>query len=100
MTTLKPPRHLGKSAKALWRSIAEEIELDCAGAMMLTLLCENWQLREEARLAIAKSSPVILDRFKQEKPSPWVAVARDCTLAIQRSFRALGLDLLAPEEKK
>ena len=55
MTIFKPPRHLGKSAKALWRSIGADMDLDAAGAMMLTLLCENWQLREEARAAIAKN---------------------------------------------
>jgi phage terminase small subunit len=66
--------------------------------MMLTLLCENWQRREQARLEIGKSGAVTLDRFKQEKPSPWCAIERDCTLAIQRCFRALGLDL-APEQK-
>jgi len=98
MTTYKPPSHLDKPAKALWRSIGNDLEMDAAGAMMLTLLCENWQRREQARTEIEKLGAVTLDRFKQPKPSPWCAIERDCTLAIQRCFRALGLDL-APEAK-
>jgi P27 family predicted phage terminase small subunit len=94
--TPKPPKTLSVAAKKLWRAIAQELELDAGGFLMLNLLVEAWDRREQARQNINKTGAVLKDRFGQEKPSPWTAIERDATLSIQRSFRALGLDL---EEK-
>jgi P27 family predicted phage terminase small subunit len=91
--TPKPPKTLSAPGKRLWRAIAQEIDLDAAGCLMLSVLVEAWQRREEARAAIAKTGACLPDRWGQLKPSPWLSVERDTTLAIQRSFRALGLDL-------
>jgi len=60
---------------------------------MLDLLAQSFDRREEARAAIATGGAVVEDRFRQQKPSPWVAIERDTTLAIQRCYHALGLDL-------
>ena len=99
MTEFHPPRLLSKPAKAKWRAVANLLdELDAGAVLHVDIIAENWDLRREALRNIAEKGAVTLDRFKQEKPSPWVSIARDCALAIQRSYRSLGLDL-APEEK-
>ncbi len=89
----KPPKNLSGPAKKLWQQLADELELDAGGALMLTLLCEALDRRQQARDEIAKSGAVATDRFGQSKPSVWVAIERDSTLAVQRCFHALGLDL-------
>lgn len=77
----------------MWQKIAADIALDAGGQLMLDVLCEAWDRRQEARAAIRKSGAVVTDRFQQQKPSPWTAIERDSTLAIQRAYHALGLDL-------
>ena len=89
----QPPKHLTPAGAKLWKSIAAEIELDTAAQLLLTVLCECFDRREEARAAIAKGGAVLPDRFGQLKPSPWLAVERDSTLSLQRSWRLLGFDL-------
>jgi P27 family predicted phage terminase small subunit len=89
----KPPTGLSRGAKRLWTSIAEELDMDSAGVLVLNLLCESWDRREGARAEIAKSGAVFLDRFNQPKLSPHAAIERDATLQILRCFHALGLDL-------
>lgn len=93
MTKTKLPSTLSRPAKRLWQQLASDIALDAGGALMLTCLVEAWERREQARAEIAKSGAVYEDRFGQKKPSPWVAIERDSTLAVQRAFHALGLDL-------
>jgi P27 family predicted phage terminase small subunit len=92
-TPNKPPAALSKPAKKLWLRLSGELDLDGGGWLMLDLLCEAWDRREQARAAIVAEGAVSQDRFGQKKPSPWVAIERDSTLAIQRSYHALGLDL-------
>ena len=65
---------------------------------MLQIMVENYDRRLEARAAIAKNGAVVQDRWKQDKPSPWVAIERDATLALQRAYHALGLDLEPSEQ--
>jgi len=84
---------LSEEAAKLWKQLATEIDLEAGGAMMLTVLAQTWDRRNEARAAIAKHGAVFTDRFSQQKPSPWIAIERDATLALQRSFHSLGLDL-------
>src|SRR6516162_7797707 len=91
-----PPAGLSPEAKRLWRTIASEIELDAGAALMLDLLAESFDRRQEARREIGIKGAVVEDRFRQQKPSPWIAIERDTTLAIQRCYHALGLDLQPP----
>jgi hypothetical protein len=63
---------------------------------MLDLLAESFDRRQEARVAIATVGAVVEDRFRQLKPNPWTTIERDSTLAIQRCYHALGLDLQPP----
>jgi hypothetical protein len=92
----QPPVGLSPAAERLWREIADEIQLDSGGTLMLNLLAQSFDRREQARAALAAGGAVVEDRFRQQKPSPWLAVERDTTLTIQRCYHALGLDLQPP----
>ena len=61
-------------------------------------IVENYDRRLQARETIAKNGAVVKDRWQQDKPSPWVAIERDATLALQRAYHALGLDLEPNEQ--
>jgi phage terminase small subunit len=94
----KQPAKLSPPARKLWRQLAEELDLDGGGYLMLELLVQTYDRRLEARAAIAKAGAVVKDRWQQDKPSPWVAIERDATLALQRAYHALGLDLEPSEQ--
>jgi len=97
LKTPKPPSGLSRGAKRVWLQIADELDqVDGSAQLLLDMLAQSWDLREVSRAELAKSGPVFLDRFNQQKVSPHATVERDCTLAIIRLHHALGLDL-APE---
>jgi hypothetical protein len=97
MPAKRPPPGLSKAGRKLWTSIAEEIDLDAGAAVILTMLVEAFDRRQQARDAITKDGAVFKDRFHQAKPSPWCAIERDSGLCVQRCYHALGLDLVPPE---
>lgn len=97
---LKPPAHLSDEAKKLWKSTVENYAIDEQAAMVLQAGLEALDRREQARVAIAKDGAVMLDRWQQAKPSPWVAIERDSAATLCRCFRLLGFDLAAHGEGK
>ena len=95
--TYKPPAGLSKEAKRLWKQLAIELNLDGGGHLVLNLLAQSWDRREEARRALKQDGLIVADRFQQRKQHPAVAVERDCSLQILRCYHALGMDL-QPQE--
>jgi P27 family predicted phage terminase small subunit len=89
---LAPPEHLSDEAKALWERITEEAAIDSAAAVVLRTLCDAYDRRNEARAKIKELGAVFVDRFNNQKMSPWVAIERDTTQMIHRAFRLLGFD--------
>ena len=69
MATPKPPVHLSRAAKAWWRQVHADFELDDHHRHLLRLACESLDQSEEARAAIAEHGAVVLDRFGCQKPS-------------------------------
>jgi P27 family predicted phage terminase small subunit len=94
----KAPSKLSPDARKLWRSLSEELDLDASGRLMLEVLVQNYDRRLEARAAIAKNGAVVKDRWQQDRRSPWIEIERDATLALQRAYHALGLDLEPNEQ--
>jgi P27 family predicted phage terminase small subunit len=97
MTNPKPPKDLSKEAKALWRQIFSEVELDSAALLLLNLMCQSWDRMAEARAAIAKEGAVIAGRFAGTKvANPWCGIERDSAATVTRAWRLLGFDLQPP----
>jgi phage terminase small subunit len=88
----KPPKHLSAASKRLWREIQESCAIDAAAGPVLVTMLEALDRRQMAGKEIKLTGAVLKDRFGMLKPNPWVAVERDATLIMQRSFRLLGFD--------
>ena len=89
----KPPEHLSKEAKKLWRSTCENYAIDDQAAMVLQAGLEALDRRTQARIEIAAGGAVVKDRWGQDKPSPWIAIERDAAATLYKAFRLLGMDL-------
>lgn len=93
-TSPKPPRHLSRSSRALWRRLVADYALERESHMLeiLRLGCEALDRAADARDAVARHGAVYLDRFGAPRPRPEVAIERDARLAALRAFRELMLD--------
>jgi len=95
--TARAPAHLRPATRKWWRKTAEDFALEEHHLRLLTLAGEAWDRATEAREAIAAAGgPYILDRFKQPRAHPAVAVERDSRLAFARLVRELCLDDFEP----
>ena len=92
--TPKPPTDLSKDAKKFWLGLRDEYDIrDCAGIDLLTDAARFYDRREQAREAIRKDGPTLLDRFSQVVAHPAVRIERDASASLQRCLKALNLDL-------
>lgn len=89
------PRHLTASARAFWRSVVGEYELEVHHLAILQAACEARDRLAEARAAIERDGPYVEGRFGM-KAHPALAIERDSRTAMLRALRELGLDLEAP----
>lgn len=91
---MRPPRHLTRASRGLWRQLTAEYDLadEPHALRTLTLACEALDRGEEARQRIAQDGAYLVDRFGQLKAHPAVAVERDSRVAAMRAFRELSLD--------
>ena len=87
------PDTLGPDGTALWEQISEGFELDVHHLVLLEAACSAFDtLRGAERLLLEAGSPVMQDRFGQDKAHPMVAVARDSRISLARLLRELDLD--------
>ncbi len=89
------PAHLTAEAKALWRSVLREYQLEAHHVPVLQAACEAQDRMNEARCAIDRDGAYVEGRFGL-KAHPAIAVERDSRLAMVRCLRELGLDLESP----
>jgi P27 family predicted phage terminase small subunit len=90
----KPPKHLSRAAKSLFRALQAEYGIeDAAGLDLLSDYCEFYDRREQARSIIRQEGAVIKDRFEQSVPHPATRIERDSSAAMTRILRQLNLDL-------
>jgi P27 family predicted phage terminase small subunit len=95
-TMPKPPQKLSPAARKLWNRLLNDLDVvDEAKLLMVSLLVESYDRRQEARAEIARSGAVVKDRWNQAKASPWMAIERDSSLAMLRAYHALGFDAVA-----
>ena len=88
----RAPAHLEPSTRKWFRQVVEEYDLGPHHVRLLTLACEAWDRAQQARELLAKSGPVINDRFDQPRAHPAVAIERDTRIAFARLVRELDLD--------
>ena len=91
--TPTPPKHLSTEARALWRAITADYDLDAAALAILGGALEAFDRMREAQGLLKADGLVVVDRFNQQKPHPAVSIERDSRQAVLRGLTALGLDL-------
>jgi P27 family predicted phage terminase small subunit len=89
------PAHLSAEARAIWRSVLADYELEKRHEAVLLIALEAFDRMREAQAAIAADGAYITGRFGK-KAHPALAVERDSRIAFLRAQRELGLDLTAP----
>jgi P27 family predicted phage terminase small subunit len=90
---MKPPGHLSKEAKKLWRKILEGWELDNAALVVLESALESFDRMREAQAILAEEGIVVLDRFKQKKQHPATFIERDAKNSMLRALKQLNLEI-------
>lgn len=97
---LDAPACLSEKRRAEWSRIMEDYAIDVATAPMLETYLYMLDCVDEARAHIQQEGAVMKDRFDQNKPNPWCARERDCSLIAQRAYRLLGFDLKPDDQGK
>jgi P27 family predicted phage terminase small subunit len=95
MSTAKTaPKGLSTEAKAWWKRLRTEYEIeDDAGLLLLQTGLEAFDRMRLAQAAIARDGMTILDRFDQRKPHPLLPAERDARAQMLAALRALNLDV-------
>jgi len=89
---IKAPEHLTKASRAWWSGIAAEYELEDHHLRLLTLAAEAWDRGQQARETLEESGAYYLNKAKEPRAHPAVAVERDSRIAYARLMRELDLD--------
>lgn len=86
-----PPRHLSKPARAWWKSVVTDYQLEPHHVHLLTHAAEAWDRCAAARAVLDVEGVSYTDRFGCPRQRPEVAVERDSRLAFARLLRQLDL---------
>lgn len=90
-----PPPGLSKDAKSWWLEIQDEYGIDDPGGLLLLKTAMlAYDRMQQARDAICKEGPTILDRFGQTKAHPLLTVERDSRAGMLQALRAMNLDVI------
>ncbi len=83
-----PPRHLSTEARGLYRSFADDWDLDGAALLILQTALESFDRMRGAQALIKKHGLTVKGRAH-----PAVQIERDARLAMLKALRQLNLDL-------
>ena len=90
----RPPVHLSKEAKAIWKDLLAEYGIDdVAGLRILRVALESFDRAQSARVSIDRIGLLVKDKFGQVKPHPLLPIERDSRAAFLAGLKALNLDL-------
>ena len=92
MTTHRPPAHLGRPGRRLWKSVTGEFALAPHQLELLRLAAEATDRADEARQLLDEQGLTFHDRAGLPRSRPEVAVERDSRLAVARLLRELALE--------
>ena len=90
----KPPKTLSREAKAWWRKLITEYQIeDEAGYLLLMTGLESFDRMRQAQAALAEDGLTVTDRFGQAKAHPLCVVERDSRSQMLASLKMLNLDV-------
>ena len=88
---MKVPEDLDDAGSKYWRIVTRHWRLDDHQPEILRQACRCLDLIASAEVELAKTGPIMLDRFGQQKAAPAVMVIRDYRTLFARLVRELGL---------
>jgi phage terminase small subunit len=85
---------LSPAARKLRKGFIDTWEVaDPAGVALLDELCCCYDRLQEAKAGLRQHGAVMVDRFGQQKTSPWFLAVRDETSTFVRLSKALNLEV-------
>lgn len=84
---MKPPRHLSREMKALWVRLTTESDFSPEHIKILAVACEQYDLSQSARLAIARDRLI-----SGGKRNPLISVQQKAMELFLRGIRDLGIE--------
>lgn len=97
-TAPKPPAHLGKAGRELWRDLVAEYGIaDVAGVALVTRAAESLDRLRDAQAAILRDGAIVLDRYDRPRVHPAAALEKDAGNAFLAAVKALRLDIEPPK---
>ena len=88
---IDPPPHLSKKMKEFWRGVFDLKNLQPFQVLILIKACEAHDRAEQARRILKKDGLTYLDRFKQPRSRPEVAIERDNRALFAKLLSQCGL---------
>jgi P27 family predicted phage terminase small subunit len=95
-----PPSHLSDATKQWWAAIVSEHQLGEHELRVLTIACEAFDRREQAREALNKHGLSYTDDKGMVRARPEVAIERDSAIRFLRAMRELNLNAEPPDHNK
>ncbi len=89
---MKSPDDLGPDGAKYWRRVVKHWQLDQHQPEILRQACKCLDTIAAAERDIAKTGPIVTDRFGQSKPHPATLLVRDYRGLFSRLVRELGLN--------
>ena len=99
-TKTKLPGHLSRKSKTWATSVMREYDLTPTQLELLILACEQRDVAESARAAVAGEGAVVKDRFGCSKENPWCKLQRDAAMSCSRLLREIGLSVDADDDNR
>ena len=88
----KPPKHLTREAKSLWRAILEEYDLEPAEKALLKVALENYCRAQACREEIDKDGPTITDPSGRVRAHPALQAEKNALSHYLQAMRLLALN--------
>jgi P27 family predicted phage terminase small subunit len=93
----KPPRHLSRESKSIWRDVLTGWLIDAPSLPLLQGGLESWDQYQVARAEVRRDGPTVRSAG-MVRVHPAVKVANDSLTQFRQCWRQLGLEPLDEED--
>lgn len=93
--TIPPPKGLTPAARAWWKRLHRDFDLEDSGAQfLLEQALRAFDRMNEAAALVERHGVAVADRFGQLRANPAVAAERDARAAMLGALKQLNLDVI------
>jgi len=98
--TEKPPKHLSREAKKIWKNVVEGWQMDARTLALLQVACESWDLMTECRKKIEEAGLIIRAPSGQLRKNPSCEILKSAKDGFLRAWQHMNLDVPPPPKHK